>query len=84
MGLSRDLSRCAHAELGIRLVESVLASEEVQNVRLNQGHSKTDLNVYHSNESCAVSVSKLVNLRSHGLHAHSSSFRNVRLPRAGK
>ena len=60
MGLSCDLFCRANAELGIRLVESVLALEGAQNVRLNRGHLKTDLNVYHSKESCTVSVSKLV------------------------
>jgi hypothetical protein len=83
MGLSCDLSRRTHAKLGICLVECVFAVGEVQNVGLKWGHSKSDLNVYHSNESCTALLSKLYR-QPRDLDAHSSSFRNIRLPQAGK
>lgn len=52
MGLSRNLPRRTHAELGVRLVECVLAVRGVKNVGLKRRHLKPDLNMYHSNESC--------------------------------
>jgi hypothetical protein len=83
MGLSCDLSRRTYAKLGVRLVGCVLAVEKIQNLGFKLKHSESDLNVCHSNESCTTLLSKL-DQQPRDLHAHSSSFRDVRLPQAGK
>ena len=57
--------------------------DKIQNLGFGLRHSKSDLNVYHSNESCTALFSKL-RQQSGDLHAHSSSFRDVRLRQADK
>ena len=83
MGLSCDPSRRTHAEVGVRLVECVLAVSGLRMWGLERRHQKSDLNVYHSNESCTGSFSK-PHQRFCDLSTHSSSFRDVRLFQVGK